>query len=171
MLGLDWLPADGLAGVSWDVIVVGALFAATILFLGYVFLGRRPTARRQPPLRVIPADPGPTQYDPFVQGSSKEQRSAPRRPGNPVSVLISNADITCEPVHGLVLDRSVGGVRVFLDEEAAVGDILSIRPTEAPRLAPWVQVEVRHRRQVGHQWEIGCQFLHTPSWGVLVRFG
>jgi hypothetical protein len=109
--------------------------------------------------------------DPFEHGSSTEQRRALRRSGNPVEVLVSDAEVTAEPVPGWVLDRSVGGVCLALSDEVAAGTVLSLRPRQAPPGTPWVRAEVRTCKKAQDQFEVGCQFVRTPPWSILLLFG
>jgi hypothetical protein len=34
-----------------------------------------------------------------------------------------------------------------------------------------VQLEVKNCRLVGSEYELGCQFVRTPPWSVLLLFG
>ena len=52
-----------------------------------------------------------------------------------------------------------------------MGGILSVRPRTAGTTVPWVQVEVRSLRQDAGFWEVGCEFVQTPPWNVLLLFG
>jgi hypothetical protein len=164
-----------LEAYGWEdalIPAIGVAIALLVFVLGRLLTNRRPARRTEPlPLSPhVPATPEPV-ADPFVGGVYGEKRAALRRPGNPVPVLISDAPATAEPYYGWVLDRSVGGLRLTVETAVATGTILSLRPTNAPETAPWVQVEVRHCHQDGKNWELGCQFLKTPSWGVLLLFG
>jgi hypothetical protein len=110
--------------------------------------------------------------DPFMQGSSFERRKAPRRGGNPIAILVSDADAEVEPVRGWVLDRSVGGLGLELEEEGQVdvGTLLSVRPAEGSYV-PWVKVEVRTCRKIGSAWRLGCKYLRSPVADIQMRFG
>src|SRR5262249_17741788 len=134
------------------------------LFLG----GRRP-----------PPTPTPTQadeklpsaYDPFVQGSASEQRGTLRRGGNPAPVLISEKTPGGPVMHGWVIDRSMGGLCLTVDDAIPVGTLLTVRAVKAPSAAPAVDVEVKSCRRGKEEWELGCQFTKTPPWAVLLLFG
>ena len=54
----------------------------------------------------------------------------------------------------------------LLAEHAAMNDL--VRPA---MYDAWSQMEVRTCRQEGTAWELGCQFVRTPSWNVLLLFG
>jgi hypothetical protein len=156
---------DTLHWAQWVGIGVGVLIAPLVFLVGRSLANRRRTAEDA---HVVLKEP-----DPFVQGGSNERRTAPRRRGNPVSVLVSDAEVVVEPVRGWVLDRSGTGLGLELLEEGevAIGTILSIRPTEASEHVPWVRIEVRNRQKVGTTWRLGCQFVKPPAWDVLMRFG
>jgi hypothetical protein len=149
---------------------IGVGCGVVVFVLGWLVFNRR---ARRPPIPMPPPFPASNEAarDPFVGGVFGEKRIALRRPGNPVPVLISDATVTAEPRYGWVLDRSLGGLCLSVQAPVAVGTVISVRPTHAPETAPWVQVEVRRCQEDGNSWELGYQFLKTPSWGVLLLFG
>jgi hypothetical protein len=148
------------------VFLVGALSAGVILFLGRVIINRR--SRRGPPPM-----PGGAHFqrDPFFYGSASEKRSSVRRTGKLIKVLITDAKAQSKPMEGWVIDRSMGGLCVALPDKVPETTILSLRTVDAPREVPWVQVEVRRCESRGDRYEIGCQFVRTPSWSILLLFG
>jgi hypothetical protein len=128
--------------------------------------------RERPPL--VPPSKGPKKQDvldPFEQGLATEQRKSLRRDGNPVEVLIVNPANDATPAKGFVLDRCVGGLGLFAEGPAEVEKPLSVRPTHAPSITPWVEVIVKSCRQSDGGYEIGCQFVRTPPWSILLMFG
>jgi hypothetical protein len=168
------MPAQSLLAVSlphWQtlaVVFIGVTSAGLTLLLGFLLAGRRRRSALPEPGEEVPAP------DPFVFGSLTEKRTSPRRRGNPVKVLLTDADATWEPKEVWVLDRSMGGLclRVETGAAPAVGTVLSVRAASAPKGVPWTQVEVKSCRQEGNgSWELGCRFLKTPSWSVLLLFG
>jgi len=109
-------------------------------------------------------------YDPFVQGSPSEQRKAFRRTGNLVEIIyMFPGDRAVRP--GVVLDRSVGGMRFALDTEVTPGARVLVKPASATEMIPWTELEVRTCSAVGDSWEAGCQFIKVPPWSVLLMFG
>ena len=44
-------------------------------------------------------------------------------------------------------------------------------PAHAPPMTPWTEVEVRSCRQKKDGYEVGCQFVKTPPWSILLLFG
>jgi hypothetical protein len=165
--GFDFL--DLIQGEAWIAPAVGVGCALVAILLGRWLLGdRRREAVRRPPM---PRAHGPAAPDPFIHGSAGERRASLRRGGNPVAVLISDAETKMAPFQGWVLDRSMGGLCLSVDQEVSQGTVLSVRAANAPANVAWVQVEVKNCRQEGDAWELGCQFLRTPTWGVLLLFG
>jgi hypothetical protein len=149
--------------------VLAALLVASV---GYLLLGpRHPDAKTLPRPSTGPTPPSDLAYDPFLDGTALERRYGPRRKGNAVSVLISDALATADPIHGWVIDRSVGGLRLATDRWVAKSVILSVRATNAPDSVAWVQVEVKNSLQQESTWELGCEFVRTPPWSVLLLFG
>jgi hypothetical protein len=165
-MAVDW-------GLDFDLsewagpasVAAGALLAVLIFWCG-----RLAADRRWRPTPAAPAKTSPPP-DPFVQGSVGERRQAPRRPGSQVAVLVADALGQSPPYRGIVIDRSVGGVRLGVDQAVEVGTILSIRPAHAPPMIPWTQVEVIHLRRADGGWVLGCQFVQPPPSTVLWMFG
>jgi HEAT repeat protein len=105
-----------------------------------------------------------------VRGTT-ESRACPRRASKSVNVQILFGMHQIEPEPGTVLDLSDGGLGLMTRKPYNPGAMLSVRPASAGDDIPWVLVEVRHCRQVGRLWRIGCKFVRSPSYGVLVLFG
>ncbi len=129
---------------------------------------------RKKPAPTPVADEAPKSdpdHDPFTQGSTSEQRKSFRRQGNPVQVNVALPHRKDAPRSGVVVDRSVGGLCLHVDDEIAPGTALAVIPLNAPSITPWVDIEVRTCRKVGENFELGCQFVKTPNWSILLMFG
>ena len=76
-----------------------------------------------------------------------------------------------KPFQAWVIDRSVGGL--CLDSHTAYkeGTQLFLLPANAPETTPWVDVEVRSCRPSKDGYELGCRFVKTPPWAILLLFG
>jgi hypothetical protein len=156
-----------IVGSQWLLIpAVGVASAGVALVIGRSLFGRRQIAPRSPKKDSPPAPP-----DPFVHGSATERRIALRRSGKAVEVLITDAEVKEEPSRGWVVDRSTGGLCLEVIKEVEPGTVLSVRTVNAPKTVSWVQVEVKSCRAVDGNWEIGCQFVKTPPWSVMLLFG
>jgi len=119
-----------------------------------------PTVKEEPP-----------KSDPFTHGSGSEQRQAFRRLGNPIEVLVVDRASQGSQVKGYVVNRSVGGLCLQMDCPINLLAELRIRPTNAPHIAPWVEVVVKNCRKADRGYEIGCQYVKIPPWPVLMMFG
>lgn len=153
----------------WIIPVIGVL-AASLAFLA----GRRLVARLASPPQKPVEDPATTFWT-MTPGNAKpsqpDRRSAPRRKaGNRVEVFLT-ADTQAMPMLGWVVDRSVGGLCLNVEEPLSEGAILNIRPRKAPQTAPWLTIEIRSCRPDGSMWEVGCRFLNSPQWNDLLLFG
>lgn len=156
----------------------GLLAAAVIYFL-FRFLHNKPASaaddaflrERSVLPETVPEDPQGS--DPFSSGSMYDRRTAPRRKGNPVDVLLSDAKVEVAPVHGVILDRSVTGLALELEEEGEVepGTIISVRPKSAMDSTAWVRVIVRRREKTKLGWILGCEFVKPPDGSALIQFG
>src|ERR1700730_8375570 len=137
VINLD--PSQAGSWVPWAIGVAVAVVAALACF-GLLY-------RHQASPQQSPAQKADPLLDPFIHGSGAEKRTALRRVGSPTAVLISDAEALGPPVHGQVIDRSMGGVGMTIDGPIEVGAILSVRVANATALIPWVQVEVKNCRQ------------------------
>jgi PilZ domain len=104
-----------------------------------------------------------------TRGTS-DSRASPRREGRGIPVHILHGMHQAEPLTGTVLDLSDGGLGLMVKKSYPPSTMLSIRPASAGDDIPWVLVEVRHCRQTGRTYRIGCKFVRSPSYGVLVLF-
>jgi hypothetical protein len=99
------------------------------------------------------------------------RRSANRRDGKPVRVLMSSPTFRGELESGWVLDRSTGGLRIAVAGPIPVGATIQVRTENAPDTIPWVTVVVRSCKPDQKHHELGCSFESTPPWNVLLLFG
>lgn len=160
---------------QWVVPGVGLVFAVAAFVLAAFVFGRRDSRRQTfvPPTVYSATQLPQRDQAPVEPISFGEKRTSLRRTGNPVPVYISNADASLPPYSGWVLNRSVGGLCLSVETGLGmpVGTVISVRATNAPDTIPWIQAEVRNCRQDGTEAVLGCQFLKTPSWGILLLFG
>jgi hypothetical protein len=153
-----WLPLLIGMGVGVCALSMGKMT------MGMLGLGRKKAAPLPPP---APKAEG----DPFMQGSPSEQRKSFRRHGNPTGVFIALPAEKDQPLQGWVLDRSIGGMCLQASEEFKPGTQLCVLPVNAPPMTPWVDIEVRTCRTLKGGHELGCQFIKTPNWSILLMFG
>ncbi len=106
----------------------------------------------------------------FKAVGGPERRAGRRRWGNPTEVNIIST-VGVERVHGIVVNRSTGGLGIFADHEIPAGTLVSIRAVEAPAYVPSVFAEVRHCLKVGKGFVLGCQFRTEIPWKIRVWFG
>lgn len=160
MNDLAWLK-----DLPWTIVSIGFVVACAAFAVGRRLLVAPPAAAPQEPAQ--PSGPG---VDVFLHGSTKDRRGAVRRKGNTVEVLMAERS-DAEPARGYVHDRSLGGLCVFVDRPFKVGTTVVVRPKSAATSTPWSSVEVRSCRPEKGDWEIGCQWVKTPDYNVLLLFG
>ncbi len=107
--------------------------------------------------------------DPFLDGSAGEKRSTARRKGLTVPVVLWREEGT--RIEGLVVDRSLRGLGILIPMSFVRGTLLKVRPRDAHDKTVSVEVEVRHCRQKGKEWFLGCQFQRTPPVNILMQLG
>lgn len=101
---------------------------------------------------------------------SSDRRSFPRRK-KLLRVHVIDVIKNSEAFSGWVVDRSVGGMCISVDHEIEPGTHLKVRPANVPAPAPWVDLRVQSIRPQDGTWDLGCEFLRTPTWEVLLQFG
>ncbi len=106
----------------------------------------------------------------FLSDGGVEKRAGRRRWGNPTEIYV-DARLWPSPVHGLVINRSTGGLAILLQDEVPAGTSIKVHAVEAPRSVPSVTMEVRHCRKAGQLFLIGCEFCDEVPWNVRVWFG
>lgn len=103
------------------------------------------------------------------KSASAERRETPRRKRQ-LRVHLCNDEDGAEPTTAWVVDRSVGGLSLSVAQAYGKGAVLRVRPS-TPADAPWVRVEVTSCRQEENAWLLGCRFVRSPSYSVLLQFG
>jgi hypothetical protein len=153
----------------WLPLMIGMGVGVCALTMGKATFGKLGIGHK----KEVPAPPLVTKVDsdPFMQGSPSEQRKSFRRHGNPTGVFIALPEQKNDPLQGWVLDRSIGGICLQSGEEFKTGTQLCVLPVNAPPMTPWVDIEVRTCRSIKSGYEVGCQFLKTPNWSILLMFG
>jgi hypothetical protein len=126
-------------------------------------LARLPTLP-DPKAQELPED---REFEPV---GGKERRGGRRRWGNPTEVHLLSP-LWDEHFHGLVVNRSTGGLGIFADKEVPAGMCVQVRAAEAPADVAAVRVEVRHCLPVGRGFILGCQFSEDIPWNIRVWFG
>jgi hypothetical protein len=121
-------------------------------------------------LPVIPDRPESKEDREYRLGGGAEKRTSRRRWGNPTDILLRTY-LWEGDTHGLVVNRSTGGLGIYIDREVPADTSLQVRAVEAPHYIPSIWAEVRHCRKVGKGWFLGCQFSDEVPWNVRVWFG
>jgi hypothetical protein len=160
---------------NWQELVApltGIVSAIMALFMGLAWVSSRHRTRPSLPPPPSPEEkPGQISPDPFVHGSSNEKRTALRRAGQPTKVTLSPDEDKSTQFPGWVTDRSVGGLCLFVNEPHPENAILNLRANHAPATVGWIKIEVKRCRPSRDGYELGVQFLTTPTWNVLLLFG
>jgi hypothetical protein len=181
------LDAD-LSACAWQGLIFLLLLGGVLFFLCYLVVGQNPVAsansraqRLGPKLDSLKPSTNtesPPEREPQVGfkrgqhgGAPKCKRGALRRGGNPVPVLVSDLVEPEEAIQGLVLNRSRGGLCLSVPQPIEVGRLLAVRTPDFPEGLDPVQIRVRHCSQKGDTCHLGCQFMQTHPWSVLLIFG
>ena len=146
----------------WSVPVAGGLVCGVAFLVGRRVFFPTPAAVESAEVLM----PGSVVFE----GVSRDRRSAPRRKGNTVEVLM-NAKEDQPHLRGWVIDRSVGGLCILAEDAITEGTVVRLRPRSAGDTVPWTEVTVRSCRKDGTHYELGCQFHRTPNWNLLLQFG
>jgi hypothetical protein len=154
----EWVSGDDL----WWIVGMGAIFSTLAFVVGARFLTRQP----------VKAEPQPGAVgDPIANAADKERRVAFRRKGSSVAVQIGELNQPESPHAGWVMDRSVSGLGLWSEKKETIGTQLKVRPTHGPEMTPWVEIEVCSCKEYEGGWQLGCAFVKTPPYSVLLLFG
>jgi len=102
--------------------------------------------------------------------NGSDRRRARRRWANPIQVILISP-YHANTVHGLVINRSTGGLAILTDVPFEPETVLSVRSVEAPRGVGFVDVCVRHARKASKLWVIGCLYQGEIPWNKKAWFG
>jgi hypothetical protein len=130
--------------------------ATGLLTSGFMFLAARGWLRRQYGVsgNQLPSDP--------IRAWVSERRADVRRYGNPVEVLLTDL-AGGAPKRGWVLDRSLGGLRLWFPHAAATGQFLAVHRLDAPARSAWVRLQVKHCRRDQSAWMMGGCFVNAST--------
>lgn len=158
-----------------EIPIIALVAGVAFYFVASWFLTKKPSgppgARKRPNAGTASPSPGSTYSSTPAVAPFGEKRAAFRRDGNPTPVYLSDIDFLDDPFDAWVIDRSLGGLCLCLDRSLPVGAVLNVRSRNAPETIPWVQIEVRTCRKEEDGHHIGCRFVRTPSWSVMLHFG
>jgi hypothetical protein len=166
---MDILPPH-LAGEGLVRLAVALSVVALVIWACYATI-RLNAPGRQPQEAEQDRATGLSVTDPFEYGGLAEKRTALRRRGTLVEVAVRDADAKVPLGSGWVFDRSVGGLGLKTRFDTGIGQTLTVRAVNAPDIVPWIEVEVRSCRPTNGEWELGCRFVRTPTYNVLMLFG
>lgn len=158
---LTLTPAAWLVG-PWVVPLIGTV----VCVIAYLIL-RRMLLSDTPTEQVQDIDEVDIR---FLGGITRDRRVAPRRKGNTIQIHVRLTP-EAEPIIGWVLDRSIGGLGILLDQPLDPGLPVQVRSRTASETTPWIEATVRSCRPEGSQYEVGLQFIHIPSWNLMLQFG
>jgi hypothetical protein len=129
-----------------------------------LLLSRLPAQGRRRPYEIPPEE---RQY---LESGGIEKRVSRRRWGNPTEVQLTSP-LLSQGLHGIVINRSAGGLGIFVDQKVQPGMLVEVRSVEAPYYVPATEVEVKYCRKVRKHFFLGCQFQKEIPWNVRVWFG
>jgi hypothetical protein len=123
------------------------------------------------PRPVVAAAAGSALPEPAIPGSSSEQRRSFRRGGNTIEIHYAPPGQQDRPSLASLVDRSIGGLCLETQVALPIGTVLTVRPAHAAQIVPWVEVEICVCRPTDRSFELGCRFIKTPPYSILLLFG
>jgi hypothetical protein len=112
----------------------------------------------------------PTSSESPTAKADNERRSWPRRK-RALQVVLQDTGGESDPFPAWVMDRSLGGLGLSVDQPLEEGTMLRVRRRNAPPDVPWVEIQVKSVRIKETTWEVGCQFTRSLTFDVLMQFG
>src|SRR5262245_36062663 len=151
---------------TWAVPFLGAAVAAVVAAVAWL-VGRRLFVPHAADAQGGSDEPPEVT---FLRGFTLERRATPRRRGNEVEIQLCD-EAGGTPFPAWVTDRSIGGLCVLVERPLDEGARMKLRPKNPPEALPWVPVLIRNIRNEEGLWEVGCQFVGTPPYNILLSFG
>lgn len=148
--------------LQWGLIIASGVIVSALL----VFIFQRQQGNSEKPS----VSDQSTKHDPFDYGGTSEHRKAARRKGKNLEVELKDPTGTRQTEIGWIMDRSMGGLRLLSDSSWPAGMELHVRVKSKADFMPWVEVQVKHCEHTSNGWQLGCEFLHNPSWNLLLMF-
>jgi hypothetical protein len=105
-----------------------------------------------------------------TSGEGEDRRSWPRRK-RAIQVMLQDAGGEGDPFPAWIMDRSIGGLGLSVDQPIEPGTMLRVRRPTSPPDIPWVEIQVKSVRIKETTWDIGCQFTRSLTFDVLMQFG
>ena len=148
-----------------------------------LLLGRQARTPESPCLTNLLGEPnekGRTGYGPVrpfsfagvtavISQPLEENRGAVRRDGVPTLVELSIGE---KAYQGWILNRSTTGLCVATRALVGPGSTIMVRGLQYSEPGPWVTLRVQNCSQDGDDCLVlGCQFVGSQPWGVLLHFG
>jgi hypothetical protein len=131
---------------------------------------QKPVAAKVPVGQVVAeVEPSPSSS---TENSTEgeDRRSWPRRK-RAIQVVLQDASGAGDPFPAWVMDRSIGGLGLSVDQPIEPGTMLRVRRPTAAADIPWVEIQVKSVRIKETTWEIGCQFTRSLTFDILMQFG
>ncbi len=101
-----------------------------------------------------------------------DRRSSPRRKKLlRVQIIQVSPNGEGEPFPGWVTDRSLGGLRLEVERAIDVGAALKVHSPFSTAQTPWVEVTVQSVQVMEDCRYLGCAFVRSPTWEVMMQFG
>jgi hypothetical protein len=98
------------------------------------------------------------------------ERRASRRCWANLTEVHVTAPLWADPLRGLVINQSAGGLALFVNKDIPVGTAIRVRAAEAPDSLPAAEAEVRYCRKAGKNFLVGCAFSGDVPWNVRAWF-
>ena len=119
---------------------------------------------------LLVSNPAPAADGVLPSEGDGDRRSWPRRK-RAIQVVLQDAGGEGDPFPAWIMDRSIGGLGLSVDQPLEPGTILRVRRATASTDIPWVDIQVKSVRVKENTWEVGCQFTRSHSVDVLLQFG
>jgi len=153
-------------------LLLGLLAFALTGLVGSVVLLRQPRKRRRTTQVQAKKRTGAFNVsDPFSQGSYQERRGSLRRRGKFVAVVVVDGHTKKTLTEGSVLDRSMGGLCLHVEDPLEPGQLVKIKPSNQHEAVDWVWAEIRSCQEERQGYKVGCQFTKAASYSTLLQFG
>ena len=109
--------------------------------------------------------------DQVEEAIDEERQQSQRVVGNPIPVLLAPRDGDDEVLSGWIVERSLAGLTLLLDQELPIESVWRIKNARPSCTRPeWVTITIEACLPEGNAFKLDGKFLQHPTWQDMQQF-
>jgi hypothetical protein len=110
-------------------------------------------------------------HDQVDEAIDEERQQSQRAAGNPIPVLLSPREEDSELLSGWIVERSLAGLTLLLDQELPAASVWRIKNARPSCTRPeWVTITIEACLPEGNSFKLHGKFLQHPTWQDMQQF-